>query len=158
STRSDLWGDVTLYHNGIKMDSLYLFTIRLKNISNFDAESIPVNTYCDIQSQILSYSSFHEELMTGVLLDQAFYDGRTSHIAEVESLVTSKHEDSSLELTDEQRLRDNYYARNLNYTIAVLNRKSSCEFSILVGSTISNTKSELFFNIPKKGVSLTQVK
>lgn len=156
ATKSDLWGDVRLIHNDIEMDSLYLFKLRITNNSNFDTDSLPVNISCDVQSSILSHSSFHSETQTGVLLDQPFYNGMIKNQSDITSFIKQHNEEK--DLPNEIAHLKSYYEKNKNFMVEVFNRNGSCEFNLLVGSTIPNTKSELFFNIPKKSVQLSQLK
>ncbi len=155
STKSDLWGDITVKHNGNEMDSLYLFKITIKNSSNFDADALPVNIYCDANSQILSFNAVNQDTNSIILLEAKYYSDFLNYLDDGEGFIAENPgQNFPQSLLNLQR----YFSLNKNFMVDVFNRGAVCEFNILVGSIIPNTTSQIFFNIPKKSVQLLKYK
>ena len=150
STTSEIWGDVKITHNDEQMNGLYLFKLTIENSSNVDYDNILVNFHCDVNSEILSHSSYNFDIQQGIVLSDNFFSGKLNNEKKYNEWLTNNPEE---EMPDDiSRLYD-YYSTNRNFFIDVFNRKAICEFNILVG-TQEDTESILYFSIPKKSMIL----
>lgn len=151
---SNLQGELKISFDNNAVNSLYLFTIRIENNSNFDSKNIPLNFFTDDESQILSYNISYLPATSHVKERDEYTEQLDDHYNEVRQLLSA---DANATIPVDLINEGLWLKRNRLIQIDTLNRKDFVEFSILVSSQKWFHDPILFMRIPKKSVIIKEV-
>ncbi|MFD1770881.1 hypothetical protein [Sphingobacterium suaedae] len=150
---SNLIGKLKISFDNNAVNSLYLFTIKIENNSNFDSENIPLNFYTDDESQILSYNLSYLPPTSHVQERDEYTNQLDDHFEEIREILSNNSEAT---IPDNLIKEGLWLKRNRQIHIDTLNRKDFIEFSILVSSQKWHHDPMLFMRIPKKSVVIKE--
>lgn len=152
---SNMARDLQITYFGTRVESLYLFSLNIKNNSNFDAKELPINFYSDLNSVIYSYNIVQKSSTTDIS-SSANYDRLFSDYNQQVSPILAENPDAIIP----EPLHTNglWFYRNRQLIASAINRKENIEFNILIGTQLVNHQPYLYLEIPKAGVLLNYAK
>ena len=148
SNYGGVWGNIEVTHNGIAMGNMTLYNYSLNNISGRDLTNkckLRFNTLNG--SEILSFISINNETGETINLDSEFIKKYTGFydrddVREILERIKNNQTGESINVPDNIKSSADYFATNKIFNVDVFNRKTTIDFSILVGNKdISKTNS-----------------
>ena len=137
------------------VENLYLFSLNVKNNSNFDGEKIPLNFYCDANSVIYSYSVGYRPITTDLLSSPEYERLFSEHNERVNPIL---EENPNAIISEPLLSQGLWFYRNRQLIASAINRKDNIEFNILIGSQVKDHLPILFLDVPKSGVLIKYAK
>lgn len=153
TSKTDYWGEISVYYEKRIINHLNFVTIILKNDSNNDLDNINVDTWVDNQSQFLAVRGNYDQTGNSVLLENNYYKYYTDVVnRNMEDVEANK--DNPDYLTPPHLMNEiQEVMGNKKFHLPVFNRKTSITLNLLI-ENFEGRKPEVSISVLHKSVKL----
>jgi hypothetical protein len=153
TSKTDYWGEISVYYEKRIINHLNFVTITLKNDSNNDLENIDVDTWVDNQSQFLAVRGNYDQTGNSILLESGYFnyykDVLDRNLQDVEA-----EKDNPDHVTPPQLMNEiQAVMGNKKFHLPVFNRKTSITLNLLI-ENFQGRKPEVSVSVLHKSVKL----